>query len=246
MPTVILTPRYSSDSQALWRAAIQLGWRAERLLNWQLPDELKQVAEPVLYLESVMAESIAQEMGVQLIDAAIDWLPKLPAEYRKRWVHLSTLGEARQLVDRAFIKPPNDKSFPALPYQGTELPTDFPDDTPVLISEIVQWEKEFRCFILHNSLKTLSVYLRNSELQTVNDFALEADEEQQIQDFITMILADERVEIPAAIVIDVGVIQGRGWAVVEHNAAWGAGLYGCDPAKVLEVLRYATVSGRSI
>ncbi|MEP0802688.1 hypothetical protein NDI37_21395 [Funiculus sociatus GB2-A5] len=42
--------------------------------------------------------------------------------------------------------------------------------------------------------------------------------------------------------MDVGVIQGRGWAVVEQNAAWGAGLYGCDPIEVLEVLRYAVVA----
>jgi len=37
----------------------------------------------------------------------------------------------------------------------------------------------------------------------------------------------------------VGHIKDRGWAVVEANAAWGSGLYGCDPVKVLEVLRCA-------
>jgi hypothetical protein len=39
--------------------------------------------------------------------------------------------------------------------------------------------------------------------------------------------------------MDVGVIQHRGWAVVELNAAWGAGIYGCDPDEVLEVVRCA-------
>jgi hypothetical protein len=37
----------------------------------------------------------------------------------------------------------------------------------------------------------------------------------------------------------VGVIASRGWAVVEQNAAWGSGIYGCDPAAVLAVLRHA-------
>jgi ATP-grasp domain, R2K clade family 2 len=60
--------------------------------------------------------------------------------------------------------------------------------------------------------------------------------------FVETILADDRIEIPAATVIDVGIIRGRGWAVVEQNAAWGSGLYGCDPLKVLEVLRSATVA----
>jgi hypothetical protein len=39
------------------------------------------------------------------------------------------------------------------------------------------------------------------------------------------------------VVVDVGVIPGRGWAAVEHHACWGSGVYGCDPAAVLGVLR---------
>ncbi|WP_201278279.1 ATP-grasp domain-containing protein [Scytonema millei] len=54
------------------------------------------------------------------------------------------------------------------------------------------------------------------------------------------LLSDERVELQTATAIDIGVIQGRGWAVVEQNAAWGAGLYECDPVEVLEVLRHTT------
>ncbi|HNB74240.1 MAG TPA: hypothetical protein PLS70_24185 [Acidobacteriota bacterium] len=41
-------------------------------------------------------------------------------------------------------------------------------------------------------------------------------------------------------VIDVGVISGKGWAVVEANAAFGSGIYGCDPAQVLPVLAEAS------
>ncbi|WP_156910681.1 DUF4343 domain-containing protein [Nocardia mangyaensis] len=41
--------------------------------------------------------------------------------------------------------------------------------------------------------------------------------------------------------MDVGLIEGRGWAVVEANCAFGAGMYGCDPVRVLEVLARACV-----
>jgi hypothetical protein len=41
------------------------------------------------------------------------------------------------------------------------------------------------------------------------------------------------------VVVDVGVIPGRGWAAVELNACWASGVYGCDPAAVLGVLRQA-------
>jgi hypothetical protein len=30
MPTLILTPRFTDDAQALWRAAQRLGWNVER------------------------------------------------------------------------------------------------------------------------------------------------------------------------------------------------------------------------
>ncbi len=57
--------------------------------------------------------------------------------------------------------------------------------------------------------------------------------------FVEKMLADPRVVLPRAVVLDVGVIDGRGWAAVELNAAWGSGLYGCDAAEALQVLREA-------
>jgi hypothetical protein len=63
------------------------------------------------------------------------------------------------------------------------------------------------------------------------------------------LLADMSVDLPVALVLDAGVIRGRGPAVVEANEASGAGIYGCDPRDVLEVLRAATMrageAGRS-
>ncbi len=63
----------------------------------------------------------------------------------------------------------------------------------------------------------------------------------EAESFVRGVVADGRVDLPRAAVLDVGVIAGRGWAVVEQNAAWGAGLYGCDPAEVLAVIRHAAV-----
>ena len=143
----------------------------------------------------------------------------------------------RSSRDRVFVKPPNDKSFPGRIYDGRDLPTEFPDDMPVLVAEVVDWAKEFRCFILDRRLRTFSIYLRDGELQTQNNFACTNDEETQLLNFLEILLTDERVELSRTAVLDVGVIVNRGWAVVEQNAAWGSGLYGCDPIEVLEVMR---------
>ena len=240
MPTLILTPRFSEDAQALWRAAGQLGWDVERLTSWRVPERLRSVSEPVLYLEALMGPAIAEQLGLTLADPPDDWLPRLPEEYLRRWVYLTTLREAHELAQPAFVKPPNDKSFPASIYHPTELPEGFPDEMPVLVAEVVTWQKEFRCFVLDRRLRTFSVYLRGGELQQENAFACPEDEESDLRAYVEQLLSDQRVDLPRATVIDVGVIDGRGWAVVEQNAAWGAGLYGCDAAEVLEVLRFAT------
>ena len=241
MPTLILTPRFTEDAQALWRAALQLGWDVERLQSWQVPAELRQVAEPVLYLEALFGQTLAAQFGLRLLEPELDWLPHLPPAFRQRRVSLTTLGACRDLVEPAFIKPPNDKSFPARVYTGAELPPEYDDDSPVLVAEVVVWAQEFRCFILDRQLRTMSVYSRNGELQRDRDFAATEVELAEAESFVKQILADPRVDLPRTAVLDVGMIAGRGWAVVEQNAAWGAGIYGCDPVEVLAVLRCTAV-----
>lgn len=92
MPTLILTPRHTDDSQALWRAAVRLGWQVERLGGWRIPEHLRSIAEPVLYVEALFGPSMAEQLGLRLLDPPEDWLVRLPWEYRKRNVRLSTLG----------------------------------------------------------------------------------------------------------------------------------------------------------
>ena len=240
MPTLILTPRFTEDAQALWLAAGRLGWDVQRLTSWRIPDDIRSVPDPVLYLEGLVGPTLAEQFGLRLLVPPEDWLPGLPEEFRKRWIYSSTLGQARSIAAPAFVKPPNDKSFPARVYASSELPLDYEESTPVLVAEPVVWEKEFRCFVLNRQLRTLSVYLRDGEHQRANDFAQSSSEIAEARVFVEAILTDSRVDLPRTAVIDVGVIASRGWAVVEQNAAWGSGIYGCDPEQVLEVIRFAT------
>ena len=241
MPTLILTPRYTNDSQALWRAAIRLGWGVERLTSWRIPRELLSVPDPVLYLEALFGPMLADQFGLRLLDPPDDWLPRLPEVYRKRQISLMSLQSARAISDPTFIKPPNDKSFPAKVYVGAELPEGYYEESPVLVAEVVKWEKEFRCFFLDREPQTLSIYLRGNELQRENGFAACESELEEAEAFARKVLSDPTVDVPNAAVMDVGVISGRGWAVVELNSAWGSGIYGCDPQRVLEVLQHSAI-----
>lgn len=241
MPTLIFTPRYTDDSQALWKAAGALGWQVQRLSNWRVPDHMQHMDEPVLYGEALFGPTLAEQLGIRLLNPPEDWLVRLPMEYRHRQISLQTLGQARKLTAPAFIKPPNDKSFPADVYTGATLPIEYDDEMAVLVSDVVQWEKEFRCFILQRKLITYSIYSRFGEVQRDADFASNTYEDQALVAFMSTLLADQRVDLPDACVVDAGMLATGAWACVEQNAAWGAGIYGCDPARVLEVLRHASV-----
>jgi hypothetical protein len=62
---------------------------------------------------------------------------------------------------------------------------------------------------------------------------------QSAKEICERVLTSDSTKLPAAIVLDVGVMKNFGWAVVECNAAFSSGIYGCDPVEVIRVLRRA-------
>ncbi len=238
--TLYLTPRYSTDSQKLWRAASARGWHVARLTGWKLPEHEAIAARSLLYVEALMAPMLAEVLGVELARPSADWLPRLPEEYLLRRVRMCTLGEARQSTEPVFVKPPNDKSFPACVYAPGELSVAYDDDEAVIVAEPVHWDLEFRCFALDRRILTWSLYAVDGELCDEEEPPLVSSAEADAMLLLAAaVLADERVALPRAIVLDVGHIRSRGWGVVEANAAWGAGIYNCDPDAVLDVLMHA-------
>jgi hypothetical protein len=240
MTTLLLSSRHTEDNQQLWRAAVQRSWKVERVRGLTIP--IFQDDHIVLYIESLFAPSVARHFGLRLLETPLDWLTTLPFEYRHRRVELTTLDAARKSTFPSFVKPPNEKSFTAQVYESPEsLPVDYDSDMAVLIAAPVEWMVEFRCFCLAGQVRTLSPYLRLGQLSRLDGFASNDQELSEAKAFAERVLGDERVSVPRAIVLDVGVIRDAGWAVVEANAAWGSGIYGCDPNEVLNVIEHATV-----
>lgn len=244
MTTLLLSSRHTEDDQALWRAAIRRGWTVARARGIRLPEIHED--DVVIYVEALYAATIAGMLGRSLLDPPDDWLGRLPLEFRRREIRLTTLGLARTLPGPLFVKPPNDKSFAAEVHQsGITLPDEFDDQMAVLVAEPVQWQDEFRCFCLEGTVRTLSPYLRSGVHARRTDYTATSEERQAARDFAETVLAATTATTPRAIVLDVGQIEGRGWAVVEANGAWGSGIYGCDPVAVLDVIRHATVQAQT-
>lgn len=246
MRTLVLSPRYTDDSNTMWRAATARGWDVVRVRSYR-PDAIDpSVAKkrPVLYGDTLLADALADVLDIAVAEPKPAWLPSLPEAYRKREVRLTTLGEAKRLRNPHFVKPADEKIFRARVYDDGALidPDDaFDDEEAVHVSEVVSFELEVRLFVARRRVHTYSAYLRDGELarDARGDWPLTDDEARQAMRFANELLGDSRVDLPEAVVIDVGRTRERGWCVVEANPCWCSGLCGCDPRAVLDVCAIA-------
>jgi hypothetical protein len=234
--TLFLSPRVTATGDALAEAARRRGMGVEVLRDWRVPEQWREATGATLYAGPLFADAVAGELGLGLLEAPPDWLARLPYELTCRDVEFSTVAEARQLRRPAFVKPPNDKSFPARVYpDGSRLPgPDAVDDgTPVLVSDIVTFAVEFRLFVMAGEVRTGSRYLTHGQLDVA---PLDEDPlRHEVLDFAARLAGQG---LPGAIVVDVGRLAGEdsGWAVVEANAAWASGHYACDADAALDVV----------
>jgi ATP-grasp domain, R2K clade family 2 len=142
----------------MMKAAVESGWRVERLAGWRVPDWLPR-RDLVRYGGPLFACVVAGDLGIALIDVPAGWLPSLPPRHLGRRVQLMSVAEARKLTMPAFVKPPIGKSFAAAVYaSGAGLPPAdvVPDESQVLVSGVVRWRLEFRSFVLEGQVSSMS------------------------------------------------------------------------------------------
>jgi hypothetical protein len=238
--TLLLTPRSTDDAQELWRGCARLNWNVHRVHGWKVP--AVDPGDVAVYAEPLLATHIARTLNLELLEPAIEWLPSIPENWRKRSVFLATMKEARETLEPRFIKSAAGKEFDARVYSsGKDLPRGemIGDSLAVLIQEIVQFDVEYRCFVSDRVVRTASSYWRHGKEPRDENGQWSVSELSEAIQFCTMFLENPGVHVPDACVIDVGFIQGKGWAIIECNAAWSSGVYGCDGAGVLPVLRRA-------
>lgn len=243
--TLILSPRYTEDSSLVRDAALAAGWRVERVQGWRVPEHSREDADIAVYGEPLFAAVVADQLGRVLLEPPFAWLTTIPARHLGRAVRFATLSEARTIEGPAFIKPADDKCFPARVYPSGDAllgGARVPLDTPVLIADPVDIELELRCFVLDRRVETLSIYARDGALARDGDGSWPATtrELEEAGAFAERVLEDPVVTLPAAVVVDVGRLrEGGEWVVIEANPAWGSGIYGCDPHRVLRVVHRA-------
>jgi hypothetical protein len=176
-------------------------------------------------------DSIARRIGLGLLEPPEDWVGTLPQELLKRDLWVGTVADINRVADRSFVKPANDKVFQYGVYEHwSDVPVRYvAQHCPIIVSEVVAFDLEVRLYVMDQAVVTASQYRLYRE-------GVDEDQavEQAIQ-FITPHLASFR--LPSAVVIDVGHIEDRGWAVIEANQVYASGLYyQADARKVLPLL----------
>jgi hypothetical protein len=240
--TLLLSPRLAPDSERIREAAIQGGYAHRRLDSFRPPNDLSR--QPIfVYGEPLFTIIVTQALNHVLIEPTYNWLATLPTTYTGRDIISATMEQARSLKQPRFVKLADGmKGFEARVYRsGADLPHFYEDDLTVLVQEPVRWTVEYRCFVLNRQITTMSVYLREGSLaqDAKGDWRSDPETDAAARAFCEYFLADDQIALPPACVVDVGLIEGRGWAVIEANPAYGSGLYGCDASQVLPVLQRA-------
>lgn len=171
---------------------------------------------------------LQQKLGFELCSPTDDLMLRVPPRFLQRKLEQRTLAEAPGLLP-SFIKPVVPKQFRGAVYQSADVLAEecrgLPPDTLIMVSEIVTLACEVRSFILDGHVLDAAAYEGSANVGEVIAFVAELT---------------KAMPLPRTLVVDVGFIPNRGWAVIEFNASWGAGLNGCDAEKVLPAVLAAS------
>lgn len=247
MPSLILSSRFTTDSQILRSAARNLGWETLRLDGTSLPDWFEPPDEQIaLFYTAPEAFDVASQLNRRMVGCPPDWTVSLPHFLLSREIYQTTLQEALSISQPRFVKHAISKAFPAAVYCSKSLAKateKIPRQSLVHVGEPVQFELEFRCFVFERTIAAISLYRRDGTAFSDHEPLLNenGNEQEAAVEFANSVLATEEVKCPPAFVLDIGYITERGWAVVEFNECWASGIYGCQPDRVLETLIHACV-----
>jgi hypothetical protein len=201
-------------------------------------------SDVVYYGGTDRALEAAARFGLALIEPPLDLLGQLPVEFRRRAVRFAQFADLGRLNAPTFVKPADalNKSFDAGIYANVgdiQAPRGVGPSEPVLLAEPVEWSAEYRCFVLEGRVAAWSPYVSfgRPNWKPFGPGTLAAQMPPAVTAFCERLFGKCPVGLPPALVMDIGLIDDRGWAVVEFNPAWCSGLLGVDPTKVLGVLR---------
>lgn len=217
----------NSSAYQAWEGFKSLGIKVDtfeykQLINGYLPTPLNKQTIICGFISSV-------RWALKELDIPEPVIADYPTELEKylgRKVYTSTLGEAKKINQKIFIKPLAVKLFRGLVCNNTihtlVETAMHPDDTEIYISEPVEFVSEYRVFVNHDFIVGCKHY--------AGDFTITPH-----FNLISQAIADYR-SAPIAYAIDFGITKDGRTLLIEVNDAWALGCYGLDSKTYARVL----------
>ena len=176
---------------------------------------------------------LAQILELEMLMPNDEVIAELDYKFLKRNIDIKLIKDVNIIQFPKFVKPVTPKLFKAEIFKTeNELKSKIEGikgDEKIICSDIISVEAELRSFILNNQIQDLAFYEGNGSLE-------------EAENFIITFLEESNITFPKSFVLDIGFNQKSGWFIIEFNASWGAGLNFCQPQKVINCIRTATVN----
>lgn len=242
MKTLVLSDFRLPDADSLQMGASKMNIKVVSLENWRRLEH-RNISCLAFHGDVSTGKNLTAENKLFLLEPELDFLAKLAWDDVKRDLQISMLSDVRNFREPMFIKPidPEDKDvFNAGVYtDGRDIKVrSHKTDLMVMVSEPVDWRVEYRCFCTNHVVVDGTPYYRSGRIFRYGEgrWPVQQQEWSVVKRFVEDFLSRHSETLPPGVVVDVGFIENRGWAIIELNPAWCATLYGCDPEKVLIVL----------
>jgi ATP-grasp domain, R2K clade family 2 len=210
--TLLISDKRDDERDAVADAFVRSGGNVLRVGRFWDPPAIEAAAVRVYGADSFCL-ILQQKLGIALCSPDDELLAKVPARFLQREMRFITLGAARMASFPLFVKPVVPKQFRGSVYASCDQLmrecSGLADDTRVIVAECVHFTSEVRAFVLDGRVLDAAIYEGQAEEGAAKAF---------LNDLVSS------MTLPRALVVDVGYVDKRGWAVVEFNAAWGAGL----------------------
>lgn len=173
---------------------------------------------------------LQEKLDLILVTPPDDLVLSLPEELLLRSIVKRTLGELSGFTYPSFVKSLIPKLIPSKVYSSAQALSDgcagLDAATELLVSEPIQFVAEARAFVMDGSVLDIACYEGSGDLAAARSC---------VQQLVAC------HNLPKTVVIDVGMLADSGrWALVEFNAAWGAGLNGCHAELVVSAIAAAS------
>lgn len=198
---------------------------------WERPDiDSMRIS---IYGNDTFSLVLAQVVGVKLMIVRDEVIGEIDTKWTKRQIDILNISQITSTFFPTFIKPVKPKTFTSKVYKNH---ADFLAETngieqneKIIRSDVISVDSEVRAFILNGKILDSAIYEGSADLNTANQFLI---------DFIS----DFTVDLPKSYVVDLGYNDKNGWFIIEFNSSWGAGLNSCNPEKVINGIREATIN----